>query len=101
LYLYLDYPSLERERSIVAERVPGITSELVDEVVRVVSLLRSLELQKHPSISETLDWARTLVLLGIEHVDADTTTAMLNLLLKYKSDIDLATKELSGTQSRH
>lgn len=100
LYLYLDYPSLERERAIVAERVPGITTELADEVVRVVSLLRSLELQKHPSISETLDWARTLVLLGIEHVDADTTTAMLNLLLKYKADIDLATKELSGSSQR-
>jgi MoxR-like ATPase len=101
LYLYLDYPSLERERAIVAERVEGITTELADEVVRVVSLLRSLELQKHPSISETLDWARTLVLLGIEHVDAETTTSMLNLLLKYKSDIDLATKELSGSASRH
>ena len=100
LYLYLDYPSLERERAIVAERVEGITTELADEVVRVVSLLRSLELQKHPSISETLDWARTLVLLGIEHVDADTTTSMLNLLLKYKSDIDLATKELSGSAAR-
>lgn len=100
LYLYLDYPSLERERAIVAERVEGITTELADEVVRVVSLLRSLELQKHPSISETLDWARTLVLLGIEHVDADTTTSMLNLLLKYKADIDLATKELSGTAPR-
>jgi MoxR-like ATPase len=100
LYLYLDYPSTERERAIVAERVPGISSELADEVVRVVSLLRSLELQKHPSISETLDWARTLVLLGIEHVDADTTTATLNLLLKYKSDIDVATKELAGTSSR-
>jgi MoxR-like ATPase len=100
LYLYLDYPSLERERAIVAERVEGITTELADEVVRVVSLLRSLELQKHPSISETLDWARTLVLLGIEHVDADTTTSMLNLLLKNKADIDLATKELSGSTPR-
>ena len=58
LYLYLDYPTTERERAIVAERVPGISAELADEVVRVVSLLRSLELQKHPSISETLDWAR-------------------------------------------
>ena len=100
LYLYLDYPTTERERAIVAERVPGISAELADEVVRVVSLLRSLELQKHPSISETLDWARTLVLLGIEHVDADTTTATLNLLLKYKADIDVATKELSGTSAR-
>ena len=80
--------------------MPGISAELADEVVRVVSLLRSLELQKHPSISETLDWARTLVLLGIEHVDADTTTATLNLLLKYKADIDIATKELSGTSAR-
>jgi MoxR-like ATPase len=96
LYLYLDYPSVERERAIVLERVPGIAEQLADEVVRVVRLLRGLELQKHPSISETLDWARTLVLLGVEHADAETTSATLNLLLKYKVDLDLAASELAA-----
>ena len=82
LYLYLDFPSLEREREIVLARVPGIAHHLADEVVRIVRLLRSLDLQKHPSISETLDWARTLLILGVEHADAETTSATLNLLLE-------------------
>jgi len=95
LYLYLDFPSLERERAIVIERVPGIAGDLADEIVRVVRLLRGLDLKKHPSISETLDWARTLVLLGVEHADAETTSETLNLLLKFKADIDVASKELA------
>jgi MoxR-like ATPase len=95
LYLYLDYPSLERERAIVLERVPGISEHLADEVTRVVALLRGLELEKHPSISETLDWARTLVLLGAEHADVATTRSTLNLLLKYRSDIETAARELA------
>ena len=65
-------------------------------MVRGADAGRGLELQKHPSISETLDWARTLVLLGVEHADAETTSATLNLLLKYKVDIDLATRELAA-----
>ncbi len=96
LYLHLDYPSVEREREIVLAKVPEIERRLADEVVRVVRSLRLLELEKHPSVSETLDWARTLVLLGIEHVDERTTRDTLNLLLKYKSDIDLAARELLG-----
>jgi MoxR-like ATPase len=100
LFLYLDYPTLERERAIVLARVPGIATQLADEVVRIVRLLRSLDLQKHPSISETLDWARTLVLLGAEHADAATTAGTLNLLLKFKDDIDLAKRELETATPR-
>jgi MoxR-like ATPase len=95
LYLYLDYPTIEREREILLERVPGIERHLADEVVRIVALLRNLELEKHPSISETIDWARTLVLIGAEHADNETTRRTLNLLLKYKSDIETATRELA------
>jgi MoxR-like ATPase len=98
LYLHLDYPSVERERAIVLAKVPGIAEHLADEVVRVVRSLRQMELEKLPSVSETLDWARTLVLLGTEHVDTSTTIATLNLLLKYQADIELATRELSGPQ---
>jgi MoxR-like ATPase len=100
LYLYLDYPTIEREREIVLARVPGIAHQLADEVVRIVRLLRSLDLQKHPSISETLDWARTLVLLDAEHADAATTSGTLNLLLKFKNDIDLARRELESALPR-
>ena len=96
LFLHLDYPSVEREREIVLRKVPGITHELADQVARIVRSLRSLDLKKHPSISETLDWARTLVLLGIESVDEQTARETLHLLLKYRSDIEAAAKELAS-----
>jgi MoxR-like ATPase len=95
LYLHLDYPTLERERQIVRTRVPGASEELADQVARIVRSLRTLELKKHPSVSETLDWARTLVVLGVESVDAEQAKATLNVLLKYRSDLDRAAKELS------
>jgi len=95
LFLHLDYPSLERERAIVLAKVPGVTGELADQIARIVRSLRSLDLKKHPSISETIDWARTLVLLGIEAVDAETARATLHILLKYRSDIEVAAKELA------
>jgi MoxR-like ATPase len=95
LYLHLDYPSIEREKEIVMVRVPAITDELADQVARIVRSLRTLELKKYPSISETLDWARTLVLLGIESVDAEQAKATLHVLLKYRTDLERASKELS------
>jgi MoxR-like ATPase len=99
LFLHLDYPSLEREREIVLTKVPGITDVLADQVARIVRSLRSLDLKKHPSISETLDWARTLVILGIESVDEQTARETLHLLLKYRSDIEAAAKELAAATS--
>ncbi len=102
LYLHLDYPTLERERAIVTSRVPGIGDELADQVARIVRSLRTLELKKPPSVSETLDWARTLVLLGIEQVDTESARATLHVLLKYRSDLERAAKELemTGTDGR-
>ena len=64
LFLHVDYPDLEREREIVLAKVPGITESLADQVARIVRSIRQLELKKPPSVSETLDWARTLLLLG-------------------------------------
>ncbi|MDP9070316.1 MAG: MoxR family ATPase [Actinomycetota bacterium] len=95
LYLHVDYPDLERERQIVLARVPEISEHLADQVVRIVRSIRQLELKKQPSVSETLDWARTLVLLGLEGVDAEQATATLHILLKYQSDIAKTAKELS------
>ncbi len=62
---------------------------------RVVRSIRSIELKKAPSVSETLDWAKTLVLLGVEKIDEQTATDTINILLKYQSDITKATKELA------
>ena len=97
LYLHIDYPSLEREREIVLAKVPGVTEHLAEEIVRIVRSIRALELKKSPSVSETLDWARTLLLLGVQTIDADQAKATLHILLKYQSDIAKATKELSNT----
>ncbi|MGC8626758.1 MAG: AAA family ATPase [Acidimicrobiales bacterium] len=96
LFLHLDYPSMEREREIVLAKVPGIREDLADQVVRVVKLVRSLELKKAPSVSETLDWARTLVLLGVAHLGASQAQETLHVLLKYSSDIERAAKELAA-----
>jgi MoxR-like ATPase len=100
LYLHLDYPSLERERDIVLTRVPGIGAELADQVARIVRSLRTLELKKLPSVSETLDWARTLVVLGVESIDAEQAKATLHVLLKYKSDLERASKELTAADAK-
>ena len=98
LYLHLDYPDMEREKEIVLTKVPEVTEALADEIARIVRSIRQLELKKAPSVSETIDWARTLVLLGIEHVDAETATSTASILLKYQTDIAKAVKEFSTEQ---
>jgi MoxR-like ATPase len=94
LYLHLDYPDPDREREIVLARVPGIAEHLAGQIARVVRTIRQLELTKPPSVAETLDWARTLVLFGADVLDADTATATLHVLLKHRADIDKAAREL-------
>ena len=96
LYLHVDYPDMEREKEIVLTRVPGVTETLADEIARIVRSIRQIELKKAPSVSETIDWARTLVLLGKDHVDADTAVGTVNILLKYQSDIAKAVKEIAA-----
>ena len=96
LYLPLDYPDLERERRIVTTRVAGASEALADQVARIVRSLRALELHKPPSVSETLDWARTLVLLSIETVDVDQACATLPLLLKHRGDLARARASLTA-----
>ncbi|MDP8986897.1 MAG: MoxR family ATPase [Actinomycetota bacterium] len=97
LYLHLDYPDVDREQRIVLTKVEGVSEHLAAEIGRIVRSLRGLDLKKPPSVSETLDWARTLVLLNIETVDAEQAVDTLHILLKYRSDIAKATKALSGS----
>ncbi|MEI7623128.1 MAG: MoxR family ATPase [Actinomycetes bacterium] len=96
LFLHIDYPDLDREKEIVLTRIPEITDSLADQVARIVRSIRQLELKKSPSVSETLDWARTLLILGVESVTEAEATETLNILLKYQSDIAKASKELQG-----
>jgi MoxR-like ATPase len=97
IYLHIDYPSVEREREIVVARVPGITEDLATQLAQVIRSLRSLDLKKKPSVSETLDWARTLVVLGAGEIDNDLLAETMPILLKHQSDIDVALKELGGS----
>ena len=95
LFLHVDYPSMEREREIVLAKVPGVTESLAEQIARVVRSIRSLDLKKAPSVSETLDWARTLLLLNIETIDEMVAKETLHILLKYQTDIAKAAKDLS------
>jgi MoxR-like ATPase len=97
LYLHIDYPTVEREREIVLARVPGIAEDLATQLTQVIRSLRSLDLKKKPSVSETLDWARTLMVLGVDQIDSALIVETLPILLKHQSDIELAAKELDGS----
>jgi MoxR-like ATPase len=94
LYLYLDYPSQERERAIVSTALPEIDDDLAARLVEVVARLRSMDLKKSPSIAETLDWARSLLALSVSSLDDDVVASTLPILLKNRSDIERALKEL-------
>jgi MoxR-like ATPase len=94
LYLHLDYPDADRERAIVLEKVPEVAEQLAEQVVRAVRTLRAMELKKAPSIAETIDWARTLVTLGLDTLDAAAVRTTLGVVLKHASDVARATAEL-------
>jgi MoxR-like ATPase len=87
LHLYLDFPGVEKEREIIALKVPDLDEQLRTRVAEFVGRLRRLELKKAPSIAETLDWARALVALGIRELDAESARRTLAVLLKHEDDI--------------
>ncbi len=94
LYLHLDYPSAEREKAIVLSRVPEIAEQLADQLVRTVRALRAMELKKSPSISESIDWARTLLALGLDTLDEQAVRTTLGVVLKHASDHERAGSQL-------
>jgi MoxR-like ATPase len=96
LYLYIDYPSAEREQEIVRSHVPGLSGTLTGQISGVVRSLRQLELKKRPSVSETIDWAQTLFLLGAREVSTELVLSTLHVLLKHQSDIEKAAAELTA-----
>jgi MoxR-like ATPase len=95
LFLHIDYPSVERERAIVLSRVPDAPEAMADQLVRIVRSLRQLELKKPPSVSETLDWARTLLELGFGVVDEQVLTGTVNVVLKHQQDVERALAHLT------
>jgi MoxR-like ATPase len=95
LYLHLGYPSVDREAEIVQLHVPELSVHLAREIAALVAVLRSADLKKPPSISESVDWARTLIALGAAELTDDVTRQTLSVLLKYERDITVALTELS------
>jgi MoxR-like ATPase len=94
LFLHIDYPDPVREQEILNARVPGLSDHLAEQIARVARSIRNLDLKKSPSVSETIDWARTLLALSIDDIDETVLGDTLHVLLKYQADIEKATKEL-------
>ncbi len=94
LYLWLDYPSIEREVEIVRLHAPELDAELARRLVEVVGMVRELDLKKPPSIAESIDWARALLLLGADQIDADTFARTMNIIVKHRTDLDLVAERV-------
>jgi MoxR-like ATPase len=96
LHLTLDYPDAEREQEIVRAKETGLADELTRQLVAIVRDLRTLDLRKPPSISETVDWARTLAVLGADELRAEVLADTLSVVVKYERDLTRATEALPG-----
>ena len=96
LYIYIDYPTVEAELEIVRLKVPELNPRLAEQAVEAVQSLRSMDLKKNPSVSETLDWARALVALNAESLDREVLENTLTVLLKYEADVVRARRILRG-----
>jgi MoxR-like ATPase len=94
LYLWLDYPGLEREMEIVRLHTPEIDEKLARRLVEVVHMVRQLDLKKPPSIAESIDWARTLLLMGADDIDRETFQQSISILVKHRTDIDVVSERV-------
>ncbi|QNG18381.1 MoxR family ATPase [Rhodococcus triatomae] len=94
LFLHLDFPDADLERRILASRVPELPEIVAQQLVRTIRVLRSMQLKKVPSVSETIDWGRTLLALGLDTIDDDAVRATLGVVLKHRSDQERAVAEL-------
>jgi MoxR-like ATPase len=94
LYLWLDYPGVERELEIVRLHTPELSEQMARKLVEVVHMVRNLDLKKPPSIAESVDWARALLLLGAEDIDGDVLKRTMSIIVKHRTDIDLVTERV-------
>lgn len=101
LYLFIGYPSVEQELSVVRLKVPDLSPKLAQQAVEIVQSLRDMDLRKAPSISETLDWAKALVALNVKHLDKHTLETTLSILLKHESDLQRAKRLLMRPSRGH
>jgi len=102
LYLWLDYPEIEREMEIVRLHAPELDERLARRLVEVVHMVRQLDLKKPPSIAESIDWARALLLLGADDIDASLFARTMSIIVKHRTDMDLVAErvgmKLGGVQ---
>jgi MoxR-like ATPase len=89
LYLWLDYPALEHELEIVRLHAPELSETVARRLVEVIGMVRELDLKKPPSIAESIDWARALLLLGVTDIDADTFLETMSVIVKHRTDMDV------------
>ncbi|HXF30098.1 MAG TPA: MoxR family ATPase [Solirubrobacterales bacterium] len=94
LYLWLDYPGVEREMEIVLLHAPEMKVELARRLVEVIEMVRDLDLKKPPSIAESIDWARTLLLMGVDDIDRETFQQSMSIIVKHRTDIDLVAERV-------
>ena len=94
LYLWLDYPEMEREMEIVRLHTPDLSEALTRRLVEVVRMVRALDLKKPPSIAESIDWARTLLLMGSTDIDRETFEQSMSIIVKHRTDIDLVAERV-------
>jgi MoxR-like ATPase len=94
LHLYIPFPDADLESQIVKARVPEVPEELRRQLVTFIQELRELDLKKVPAISETIDWAKTLILLHTESLDSELVKQTLNVILKFQEDIEAVTGEV-------
>jgi MoxR-like ATPase len=94
LYLWLDYPGVEREMEIVLLHAPEMERELARRLVEVIEMVRALDLKKPPSIAESIDWARTLILMGVDDIDRETFANSMSIIVKHRTDIDLVAERV-------
>jgi MoxR-like ATPase len=100
LHLYIPFPDASLERQIIQARVPEIAEKLRNQLVTFIQELRELDLKKVPAISETIDWARTLILLHSDTLDADLVRQTLNVILKFQEDIEAVDAEIQGITNK-
>ncbi|HEX5142398.1 MAG TPA: MoxR family ATPase [Mycobacterium sp.] len=94
LFLHIDFPDADLERRILLSRVPELPEKVAEELVRIIGVLRGMQLKKLPSVAETIDWGRTVLALGMDSIDDATIAATLGVVLKHQSDQQKAAGEL-------
>jgi MoxR-like ATPase len=94
LYLWLDYPCAEHELAIVRLHTPDLSERVARKLVEVIGMVRELDLKKPPSIAESIDWARALILLGADDIDEQTFRETMSVIVKHRTDLDIVAERV-------